>query len=123
MFSPRDGNGPGKLRGIDAMSDITLDGLLAGGAGRQVGFSYALAVFKAGAAEAAGGFERRVSVEGHRLHQTGLGSGHQSKGAEPAGKGRFRRVNFILNSPRRWPKRWRERGPASAITSLWALSV
>ena len=84
MFGPRDGNGRGKLRGIDAMSDGALDGLLAGGAGRQVGFTGALAVFKAGAAEAAGGFERRVSVEGHRLYQTGLGAGHQSKGADPS---------------------------------------
>ncbi len=66
------------------MSDVALDELLAGGAVRQVGFTGALTVFKASAAEAAGGFERRVSVEGHRLYQTGLGAGHQSKGADSA---------------------------------------
>jgi hypothetical protein len=36
------------------MSDVALDELLAGGAVRQVGFTGALTVFKASAAEAAG---------------------------------------------------------------------
>jgi len=51
------------------------NGLLAGGASSEVGLLGALTMFKARAAEAAGGLERRVSIERHRLNQTSLVTG------------------------------------------------